>query len=289
MLAVILAAAVVVVPLSVFRAHRDVDDGFVADWAAAHALTLTPENRPMVAWYLGAARVLRTWGAIGGLLVPSFFALVWSDHLEILGFDSGGGANPGDAAWIFVGYLIGVLYAELSLVRPVDGPRRAASLVPRVLEDYLPRRVLHAQRGLAAVAIAGAVVSLALPYDQRWGGPSAVAIVVLVAFALSVGAGLESLERWLVRRPQPFTDPSLVAADDAIRSQSVNSVAGAGLSFLLFLAGGVFALLASADVPILRWTMWVPALAAVLLALVTCQYFGHQPWRVRRTPAAAPA
>ena len=45
----------------------------------------------------------------------------------------------------------------------------------------------------------------------------------------------------MVRRPQPFTSPSLVAADDAIRAQSVHAIAGAGLALLLVALSGVFA------------------------------------------------
>jgi len=282
MLAPVLVVTIIVVPWVVYRAYREVDDGFVAEWAGAHGLALSPENRPMVSWYLRTARLLRTWGAIGGLLLPTFCALAWSDHLEILGADSGGGVNPGDAMWIFVGYLVGALYAELALVRPVDQARRSASLVPRRLDDYLARRVWLAQRWLGGVVALGILVSLALPYDERFTVPSWVATVTFAAFVAAFTAGLEGVQRWLVRRPQPFTDPSLMAADDAIRSQSVHSLAGAGVSLLLFMGGGVCVLLAASDLAVLRWTMWLPAVVATVLALVACQYVGHRAWRVRR-------
>lgn len=288
MLMPLLVVASIVVPLAVVRSYRDVDDRFVADWAAAHGLALTAGNRPMVAWYLRAARVLRTWGAVGGLLVPSLLALAWSSHVEILGVDSGGGTNPGDAVWIFVGYLIGALYAELSLVRPVGPARRSASLVPRRLEDYLPRRLLHAQRWLGATGAAGILASLALPFDARFRLPGVIAVVSFAGFIAGSAIGLECLERWLVRRPQPFTDPSLVAADDAIRSQSVHSLAGAGVAFLLFGCGGVSVVLFSADVAVLHWTMWLPAVVATLSAPVVCTYYGHRAWRVRRPRPASP-
>jgi hypothetical protein len=99
------------------------------------------------------------------------------------------------------------------------------------------------------------------------------------------------VERWLVGRPQPFTTPSLVAADDAIRAQSVHSVAGSGLALLLLLNSGLSLALATSEVTVLRWTMWVPAVAALLLSLVACQWWGHLAWRVRRVagPTQAPS
>jgi hypothetical protein len=285
----LLLIVAVVVPLAVIRAHRPVEDGFVGEWAEAHDLALTLANRPMVSWYLRTAGILRTWGAVGGVVLPALCALAWSGHLEILGYDTEGGANPGDVSWIFLGYLVGVLYAEVSLVRPVDPARRAASLVPRDLEDYLPRRLLQAQRALGAAIVVGVLVALGLPYAAPFMAPGPVATAVFVVWVTAFVLGLERLQRWLVRRPQPFTDPSLVAADDAIRSQSVHSVAGAGLGILLLMVAGVCVLLASADVAVLRWTLWIPALAATLLALVTCRYYGHRPWRVRRPPLSREA
>lgn len=267
------------------RAYRESGDGLAAAWAATHGLTLTTENRPVVAWYLRAARVLRTWGAVGGVLVPAFLALAWSGHLEVVGVDTAGGVNPGDASWIFVGYLVGALYAELALVRPVDPARRSASLVPRELDDYLPRSLLRAQRGLAAAAALGALLALALPYEDP-PRPTSVVVVGYALYVVGFAAILERLQRWVVRRPQPFTAESLVAADDAIRAQAVHSLAGAGMALLLFQVAATSMLLAMADVAVLRWTMWIPAVVAFVLAVGACQRYGHRPWRVRRFPTA---
>jgi hypothetical protein len=100
------------------------------------------------------------------------------------------------------------------------------------------------------------------------------------------------VERWIVRRPQPFTDPPLVAADDAIRAQSVHTLAGAGLALLLLAVSASFAVLAGSDVALSTW-MWLPALAAFLLSVRACLDIGQQPWRVRRgidrRTGAAPA
>jgi len=283
-----LLGTLVVVPLALIRAYRAAGDELVEGWARAHDLVLTPQNRPMASWYLRTSGILRTWGAVAGVVLPAAFALAWSGHLEILGVDSAGGTNPGDVSWIFLGYLVGALYAEVSLVRPIDPVRRAASVVSRDVADYLPRGLVLAPRLLGAAVAIGIVGSLALPYDEGPRGPSATMVVVFLGWVAALVWGLERLQRWLIRRPQPFTDPSLVAADDAIRSQSVHSVAGAGLAVLLFMFAGVAALLASSDVAVLRWTMWLPALVAALLALGACQYLAHLPWRVRRPSASRP-
>ena len=94
--------------------------------------------------------------------------------------------------------------------------------------------------------------------------------------------GLERLQRWLIERPQPFTDPALLAADDAIRSQSVHSLAGSGIAVLLLLAGTICWAMSASDVQVLRWVMWVPAVLSFLAALYACLYYGHRAWRVRR-------
>lgn len=273
-----------IVAYALRRAYSEVDDGFVRQWARAHGLELTPDNRPMVVWYLCTARVLRTWGVLGGLFLPPLVSAAL-----------GGGGSP-NPVWAFVGYLVGAIYAELSLVRPVAPGRRSASLVPRELADYLPRRLLWAQRGLGVLAVAGGIAAVAVPYGQRspWFERQDSALFVAVAAgAVVLGVGLERLQRWLVRRPQPFVEPSLVAADDAIRSQSVHSVAGSGIAVLLVLCGVAAGALSMSDVQILRWTMWVVAAFSFLLSLYACLYYGHRAWRVPRQAAgraeAAPA
>ena len=270
--------ALFLVLVFVGRAERSVDAAFVDEWARAHALDLTERNRALVHWYLRNARLLRTWGALGGLFLP---------HLA----DAAFGTRVFQQAqlfFIFFGYLVGALYAELALGRKAPGPRRVATLVPREVEDYLPNRLLVAQRALAAAVVVGAVILLVMPPLEDGFRPRRSEIMAITALAVVLGLGLERLERWLVQRPQPFTDPELVAADDAIRSQSAHSVAGSGLAMLLLLLGGVFAGLMVSDIQVLRWTMWLPAAACWVGSIQVCLYYGHRAWRVRR-PAPHPA
>jgi hypothetical protein len=263
-------------------------------WAKARDLELTPENRPVVAHYLRRARWLPVLGALIAVVLPTVVELVRTGELVILGFHSdGSGAPYAGPMEAYIGYLLGALCAELSLARPMGTTRRAASLAPRELADYLPRRLLLGQRALGAAVAVGVLATGLVPYppaatDVDWAA-LAIGAVAFGAFAV----GVEVLERWVVRRPQPFTSPSLAAADDAIRAQSVHAIAGAGLALLLVALSGLFAVLTASDVDVLTVTMWLPALVAFVLSIRACRDIGQQPWRVRRRvdrPAgAAPA
>jgi hypothetical protein len=274
----------VVVPVVLAWAYARVGDELLAEWARAHGVELTPESRPMVARYLRRARVLRTWGVLAGLLLPSLVEFAVSGRVQLLGFGTDGSAAPyAGPIGAFIGYLVGALCAEVSLARPVDPERRSASLIPRDLADYLPRRLLLVQRALGFAAVVGVLALGLVPYDpQSAGDPEWPGLLTGAAIFAAFSAGLEALERWLVRRPQPFTSPALVAADDAVRAQSLHSMAGSGLALLLVVCSGICVGLAVSDVSILRWTMWLPAVVALLLAIRACLEIGQRSWRVRR-------
>jgi hypothetical protein len=278
------------VPVVLARAYAKVSDELLAEWAQARGVELTSEGRRIVARYLRRSRVLRTWGVIAGLLLPSLVEWALTGRVQLLGFGTDGSAAPyaGPISG-FLGYLVGSLYAEVSLARPVDPARRSASLVPRELADYLPRRLLRTQRALGIAGVLGVLVLGLVPYDPREAAEPAwlgllIGAVVVAAFAV----GLEAVERWLVRRPQPFTSASQVAADDAIRAQSVHSLAGAGLALLLVMCSGICVGLAASDVDVLRWTMWLPALVALVLSIRACLEIGHRGWRVQRPIPGTP-
>ncbi len=269
-------------------------EGQLVHWAQARGFELTPENRPVVARYLRRARLLPVCGALAGVLLPTLVQLLWHGELVILGFHSDGSGAPYAGPFeVYIGYLLGALCAEVSLARPRDPARRSASLVPRELEAYLPRRLLLAQRALGVAVVLGVIVTGLVPYPSPASEPDWSALVPGAAFFGAFAAGLEALERWIVRRPQPFTSSSLVAADDAIRAQSVHALAGSGLALLLVALSGVFAVLTVSDLDVLSWTMWLPALAAFVLSILACRDIGQQPWHVRRRvdrrAGAAPA
>jgi len=248
------------------RAYRP-DPRLVERWVRARGLELTPESRPLVARYLRRARVLRTWGAAAGVVVPSLASLIFSGRVQVLGFGTDGDAAPLAFGWIFVGYLAGALCAELTVGRPLGARRRAASLVPRELTGYLSPRLLAGQRAAAAGAAVGLVAMAAVPYPDSISIPATASLVAAAAAVVALGAGLEAVERWLVRRPQPYTGPALVAADNAIRAQSVQAFAGAGLALLLLLCAGVCLALQASDVTVLHRAMIAPAVACLLLGV----------------------
>ena len=261
-------------------------------WAQARGLELTPENRPVVARYLRRARLLRTCGALLGVLLPTLVELAWHGRVVVLGFGTDTSAPYAGPMEAYIGYLLGALAAEVSLARPRDPARRTASLVPRELDDYLPRRLLLAQRALGLAVVLGVLALGLVPYPSSSTTPDWPGLIGGAAFFGALAVALELVERWIVRRPQPFTDPPLVAADDAIRAQSVHTLAGAGLALLLLAVSASFAVLAGSDVALSTW-MWLPALAAFLLSVRACLDIGQQPWRVRRRvdrrAGAAPA
>ena len=229
------------------------------------------------------------WGGVAGATLPSFVELAATGRVQVLGFGTDGESAPLGFGSIFVGYLLGALYAEVSLARPVPGARRRAGLAPRELEHYLPRGVVVAQRVLGAAAALGSVAIGLVPYPDSVSNPSLPVLVVVAVGAVAAVAGLEAVERWLVRRPQPFTSPSLVAADDAIRAQSIRAVAGAALAGLLLFCCGLALALQGSEVALLRSTMLVPAVLFLLGSLAAAQDVAEGRWRVRRVARAGAA
>jgi hypothetical protein len=278
-LAIVLAVAI---PVALWRAYRR-DESLVERWAHDHGLELTPENRPLVARYLRNARVLRTWGAVAGAILPSLIELAVSGRLQVLGFGTDGESAPLGFGTIFLGYLVGALCAEVSLARPKPGLRRSASLVRRELGDYLPPAAVLAQRAAAATGALGLLAIAVVPYPAEVSNASPLALTLVAAGVVGFGAGLEAIERWLVRRPQPFTSPPVIAADNAIRAQSISVVAGAGLALLLLFCSGVALGLQASDVAVLRTAMIIPAAVCLLAALAVCQGVGDGSGRVRRS------
>jgi hypothetical protein len=275
----------IAVPIGLWRAYR-ADAQLTDRWAGDRGLALTPASRAMVEAYLHRARLLRTWGGVAGVLVPTLGSWIFEGRFVVLGIGSDGESAPLGFGAIFVGYLLGALCAEVSLVRRAQGRRRTAGLLPRELPDYLPRYEVLAQRLLGAAAALGLVALGVVPYPAGTSDPTTASLAAGAVVLLAFAAGLEAVERWLVRRPQPFTEPALVAADDAIRAQSIRAVAGAGLALLLLAACGICLGLQASEVDALQRVMPVPAAACLVLSLFAGRDVADGTWRVRR-PASA--
>jgi hypothetical protein len=285
LLAIVLAVAI---PLQLVRAYR-LNAAFVERWARDHSLTLTAENRPMVERYLRKVRVLRTWGGVAGAILPSLIEYAVSGRVQVLGFGTDGDSAPLGFGAIFVGYLVGVVCAEVTLARPVDGARRSALLERRELASYLPRRIVVTQRIAAVAGALGTLAIAVVPYADGVSTPGGPSLVLIAAGVLAAGAGLEAIERWLVRRPQPFTSPPLVTADDAIRAQSIRAVAGAGLALLLLYCCGVALGLQGSEVAALHVVMGVVGAVLLVLSLLACRAIGEGSSSVQRARAAGAA
>ena len=241
----------------------------------------------LMARHLRRARIFRRCGVAAGLVLPSLLEYALTGRVQILGFGTDGTSAPyAGPLWGYIGYLAGAVVAEATLVRRIDPDRRAASLVPRELADYLSPRLLLAQRALGAAVVAGVLLLGVVPFDESTTQPGWLGLLTGAALVAAFTLGLEALERWLVRRPQPFTDPSLVAADDAVRAESLRSVAGSGLALLLVTLSGIFAALAASEWDVLRATMWLPALVALALSIHACLGIVRRPWQGRRPVAA---
>ena len=284
---VILAAAVI------FRSGRR--DGEADTWAGRHGLELTPVSRPWVETYLRTGRNLRQVCALGGIVVPATVHAATGLDLHVSGL-----------VWLLVGYLVGCLWSELALTRAPAGTRRAASLVTRRLSDYLPRRMRVTQVVLPTLAVALGVLATAA---YRWNRSaqfrdlsadrangivrtvpnatdqllhSGARVAAVLAPIIMVVAWLA--ERYIIRRPQPVVDPSLVAADDALRSSSVHLLGASGMAAVCLLIASQCGYFLTLEHSPLQWIAGPGTVLGFVGAFVIFRYWRNAPWQVRRGP-----
>ncbi|MEJ7583039.1 MAG: hypothetical protein WKF43_02920 [Acidimicrobiales bacterium] len=247
----------------------------VREWASAHALELTSGNGAFVRQYLRTGHRLRVRCMIGGfILAATAQARLWPEQSVDLSF-----------VGLLIGYLVGTLWAEVSLTRSRAGPARSAALVPRSLEDYLPGRLRLSLRIVGPVTAGAWLATRHLAYPaQEVDLPREPLGLVLGAMGLSLIApiDIEATQRWVLSRPQPLVATDLVAADDAVRSASLHFLGGSGVAIVLISLTAAAARLADTDVQFLRWTMpWI-AFVSFFTALVFWRYYSHRAWRVQR-------
>lgn len=257
---------------------------YVDRWAANRGLRLTDANRRLVDAYIKRTRRLRTIGGATGFLVVvapgSLYMLVDPDSglgrtLRRLGM------GKWFAVSLIVGYLAGALVAELSLARPRDRWRSGAALLPREVKQYVTPWARYMLWGLAAILVAAIPLPAILTLEKDSGGVASVARYTGLAAAVAV---VEGLQRMIVRRPQSFVDPSMVEADDAVRSSSVHACLGVGLTIVMSLAATVLTEISyDAVVGPIRWILRVPSIACVFASLFVWLSFGTSyAWAVRR-------
>ena len=298
LLILLLLTAVVLAIAFIVRSGRGLSE--VDAWSRRQGLQLTPASRPWVETYLRTGRNLRQLGALGGLVVPPAVTAATGLDLHVSGL-----------VWVLIGYLVGCLWSELALTRAPAGTRRAASLVTRRLSDYLPSRMRVAQVVLPLVAAAlGVLATVAHTWHQEppAGSPGAVSPDGLVtvsshatnqllysgARAAAVLAPLIMLvvwlaQRYLIRRPQPVVDQSLVAADDALRSSSVHLLGASGMAAVCLLIASQCGYLLTLDAAALGALATLGILGGFVGAFLIFRSWRNAPWPVRHDDPAVDA
>ncbi len=218
------------------------------EWARGMGVELTARNEAFIRSYIARTRVLRAVGAAVGVLTPVLYSAFTERTLPVP-FDFG----LFDA---LVGYLVGAVIAEITVRRPM-AEVRTASLVRRVVADYLPAGYTITMRASAAIALV--LIPLFRTLPQRESDVAQVEMLPAIlagSMILVVLVGVEFLQHYLVGRPQPAVEADLLAADDAIRSASVHALAGAGIALeLLIVSVELTAIGLVSDIQVLRWTL----------------------------------
>ena len=215
----------------VWHALRRVRDRDVNVFSRASGIDPTEDGRLLIRRYLVSSRRLRTLLVIGALVASSSIASVFSVD------------TPDFWQSVLGACLVGTIWAELRLARP-EAAVRSASLRPRDVGSYLGRPLLWSPAVIGIVAaiewLGVSSIETSRRRDDLYAA-STEQIVVGVVFALAVPLLVALTQRWIVSRPQPFGDQSLVAADDAVRAASVRFVAAVATAMALInLSGAAF-------------------------------------------------
>lgn len=181
---------------------------------------------------------------------------------------------PGPFEWAYpmllVGYVLGILIAELRAPAPVRGTRRAADLTVRTSASLVPRwarvamwasalpvliaLIVMPQAAVLVRSVRGGDLIQAASYTcfgspVTWPGTRALAVAgsLAVTGLLIAEYGLMAL----ARRPRPAGDEGQARLDDALRGMSARALAGGAAALGLTLAAmtcGVISELSSANV-----------------------------------------
>ena len=240
----------------------------LATFARRHDLVVTPANGTQVILYLATTRRWRAAGLTAGYVVSVAWALPQQRvHVNFLA--------------LFAGWFAGALVAEARVVHLAGGARRAASLVPRRMEDYRSRVVSALVPASLAVSLAVAAVAVAAgstPAGALW-----------FAASLTVVGGVHVIERRVLQRPQPLAPPDQLAADDAIRSRSLHVLAAGGATLVLYCVLGQLAALRPALTGTAGQLVELAAFLGVFAAPALGLLAASARWPVRRRLGVEPA
>jgi hypothetical protein len=250
----------------VLLALRPVSRRELNRFSSRYGVEATPETTQAMRSYIRRGRSGRLTGAAIGLsLHPILYAL--------------GLSVPNESVFYGVlGYLLGAFGAAL-LPTARGTEKRSASLLPRRLSDYLPRTALVAPAvavGIGAVAVIVYELEPRRSALQTSGSTLGLAVSAIAAVATYVAV------RIVVARPQPIINPHLQAVDDAMRTQTLHTLGGAGMA-IAFL-GAAACLLEMGSQASATWLNTVGELIAVvsLVAALGGWLFIGSAWRVPR-------
>jgi hypothetical protein len=236
MSAVVCIGLALVASLIAFLAgDSPVGRGKAERFARRHSLEVTAGNGSQVIGYLRAVRRWRLACVTFGVVLTTALGLT-EQRIEV------------NFTAILGGLFAGILLAEVRMAK-LTSPRRSASLARRRLHDYLFPAARWAMTGSLTVATGLALLRLK-DAPQDWSGP-ALPLVVAVAVWLTI--------RRVLHRAQPLAEPDRTAADNAIRRQSLQTLAASATALagysLLGHAGAAVVLVAVglAGVPWIAW------------------------------------
>lgn len=275
---VLVVDGVVFVVLVAYLLARSVYPSEVAWFCTQYRVGLTSANGGLILDYLARTRRWRFYGAMGSLSVAtSWNALFGRSGLNLIPV-------------LFGGWFAGGILAELPVGRGRQAGRRAASLQPREVGDYvLPyvRGAVNASlalgilgvglRGIAAIQVVDGSERAAKLIDLR-----ALAGLVLLA---AVVAALSLLAiRAVVRRPQPVATADVTDAHTATRRAAATRI-GAGWAAIQFLVDAAILSRSAGPEP---WN-WVSGIAALFAIGGVLHAWAWVPSRMTPADDHAPA
>ncbi|MGA9595763.1 MAG: hypothetical protein WBV06_06385 [Acidimicrobiia bacterium] len=192
-------------------------------WMIGHGLRKGAQTRPRVAAYLRRTRWIRTIGFLAGWNVP--FVWMWVTRSAYRMDDLG-------TYWWLIGFAAGIILAEVTRPHASGG---SVTVEPRELRQYLPGFTRIDNCILAGLALlmagAGSILPLGtirLPGEHVPTRHDTIWYVGLALAALSIIAATRIAQEFVVRRRQSFDDLDDLQADDAMRSASIQGLAGLG-------------------------------------------------------------
>ena len=230
---VVLTALVI---LGVFLVRRRARDRSQAEveletFCAVHGVPVTKDSLRLVDRYLGRSARFRSGWTWIGIALWAVLSFTWG---STAGRTVGVVAYPPTSDIFLMGlaaWFVGLVRCETYNLRPRFRGPREASLMPRSVERYAPRRLLVHNRIGVVVSWSLVVLDLLLPGPREHFN----LVVVLACLSLLVVVVGEVCQCGIAMRPRPALDVDLLAADEAIRTVAARSVGygTAGLEALL--------------------------------------------------------